>query len=185
MNGLLKFSIPIALGLIAIGGCKEEDNPTTSNTPPSEPAPTIQFSATNISQTSWSFVSASARYDSALGETTVETFDDSALTGKFSLRFKGDRPDTLIYDLTPASGGARNEVYSRFVPGYYGSTPTGVFELTGVASDSLYAEVIVTRFGVVGDTVAGTFTSRLKLAGVSPKFTILLVDGTFKVKRTQ
>jgi hypothetical protein len=185
MNVALKCLLSTAVGLIAIAGCKEDSNPAGSNTPPPEPVATVQFTTTNLSEPSWSFISASARYDSVAHQTTIETFDDSTLAGKFSLRFKGDQPDTLIYDLTPASGGARNEVYSRFVPGYYGSTPTGIFELTGVASDSLYAEVIVTRFGVVGDTVAGTFTSRLKLAGASPKFTILLIDGRFKVKRTQ
>jgi hypothetical protein len=185
MNVALKSFVSTAVCLIAIGGCKEEDNPSSPNTQPPEPVVTIQFSATNLTDPSWSFINASARYDSVLRETSIETFDDSTSAGKFLLRFKGDQPDTLIYDLTPASGGSRNEVYSRFVPGYYGSTPTGVFALTGIASDSLYAEVIVTRFGVVGDTVAGTFTSRLKLVGASPKFTILLHEGRFKVKRTQ
>ena len=185
MNFVRKVSITVAVGLIVIGGCKEEETPASPNTQPPDPVPTVQFSATNLSVSTWSFINTSAEYDSALGETTIESFDDSATAGKFLLRFKGDRPDTLEYDLTYPTGGNRNEVYNRFVPGYYGTTPTGVFELTGVASDSLVAEVIVTRFGAVGDTVAGTFTSKLKLVGTIPKFTILLVDGRFKVVRTK
>ncbi len=125
----------------------------------------------------------SAGYNLAGDITTIATFNDSTLYGKFFLQFMGDEVGRYVYRVYGGPSDS-NQVFIRFVPDYAGSQALGLFELTGLAADSLEAEVQVTHFGEIGGTVSGTFGARLKDIGPSGA-KVVLSGGTFTAPRVQ
>jgi hypothetical protein len=169
--------------MVVLAACKDETMVSDAPEPGNETyAAFLQFSTTGLTKPSWSYSSVIASYDPSTGVTTIETYDDSTMFGKFILSFTGGGPGKYRYAVT-GSPTDTNQVDIWFAPLYSG-TPTGVFELTGIPEDSLDATVSVNYFGGIGDSISGTMSASLKLAGSSPPFTAILYSGKFLVKRT-
>jgi len=168
---------------VALTACKNETMVSDAPEPGNETyVEFLQFSTTGLTRSSWSYSSVIAGYDPSTGITTIATHDDSTMFGKFILSFTGGEPGKYRYTVT-GSPTDTNQVDIWFAPLYSG-TPTGVFELTGLSADSLDATVFVNYFGGIGDSISGTMSASLKLAGSSPPFKPILYSGRFLVKRT-
>jgi len=166
---------------LAFASCEEEMTMTEDpgNTSYEE---SVDFLTAGLTQTSWTYSSIEATYDQAMNVTTLETRDDPAVYGKTIISFAGGAAGTYRYAIDGAPD--TNQVYIWFAPPYSG-VPGSVFELTGLATDSLEATVTVAYFGDVGDSVTGSMSASLKLVGSSPPFTMILHSGTFRVMRSQ
>jgi hypothetical protein len=125
-----------------------------------------------------------AGYDESTAITTIETAGDSLTKGKFVLRLHGGRTGLYQYSVRGSSADI-NEIDMRFVSQYQGSLPSSVFKLTGNPLDSLYAQVTISKFSVVGDSIIGIFGGQLKMVDPPMQFKIFVFNGEFKVQRLQ
>lgn len=165
---------------LVIAGCKKEEAVNNVGVPAFTQH--LSFSATGVSGSSRSYSRLSAGYNASTNETTIETLDDSTTAGKFILRFHGSTAGMYVYNVK-GSPSDIDQVYMRFVPGYTGGSPSGVFELTGSPADSLEAEVIVQHYGSVRDSITGDFSAFLRLTTPATDFKTLVHSGTFAVQR--
>ena len=187
MNALWRI-VWFAFIIMVVFGCRNDTSITTSGSGQSGQPPTftqrLSFSVTGLSGSLRMYTKFSAAYHLSTNETTIETLDDSSTAGKFYMRIRGGSAGSFRYEVTGSPADV-NQVYIRFVSSYNGSTPSAVFELTGVPEDSLEAVVNVQHFGTVRDSITGTLSAKLKLTSPAMKFTIILHSGTFSVQRLQ
>lgn len=171
-----------AASVLMTAGCRRNDLPVTSD---DEPVPlpgeqVLSFTWNGIpAQRQFSLVR--ARYDQTGNMTTIESFNDSTQSGKFVLQFIGDEPGRYVHRMYGGPSDS-DQVFIRFISRYVGSLPVGRFELTGITTDSLEAEVLVSRYGAIGDTISGTFNARLKEIG-SNDGKVTLSGGRFTALR--
>jgi len=177
--------------LLLASGCRKEESVTDGGTtvginPPPSFDQRLSFNWTGLPQNRV-YTKLRATYDQTNNWTTIETLDeDSTVDGKFLLQLRGGRTGTYQYSVTGSTSDT-NQIYIRFIPLYQGSTPVARFELTGSAGDSLEAEVDVTRFAAVRDTIMGSFSALLKRTGptTSPPVVVLIHAGEFVAQRQQ
>jgi hypothetical protein len=176
----------LAISLL-VNGCRRGVVPADETSKLSEPIQSFEqslsFSWTGTSQYR-RYSKIFAFYSGVSGQTIIETFDDSTTAGKLFVQIRGDKVGIFRYNVT-GSPTDTNQLNIRFVPAFNGSSPAARFELTGIATDSLEAEVVITYFGAARDSIVGTIAAVLKATTPIPGAKILLYDGRFKVQRQQ
>jgi hypothetical protein len=168
------------LAVLIVVGCRKDEAVNNVGIPGFTQH--LSFSATGVSGSSRTYSRISASYNSSTNETTIETLDDSTTAGKFILRFHGGTAGMYVYNVKGSPLDV-DQVYMRFVPSYTGTSPSGVFELTGVPDDSLEAEVIIQHYGTVRDSITGEFSAFLRLTAPVVDFKTLVHSGSFTVRR--
>lgn len=183
-------AVLVGISLATISGCREEVPLSSNNvqeSPPPVPAPFQQrlaFSTTGLQTSSRLYTNIHAGYDENTATTTIETGGDSLTSGKFVMRLHGGRTGLYRYSVRGTAGDI-DEIDMRFVSQYEGSLPLGVFALTGNPFDSLDAQVTISKFGGVGDSIIGYFGGQLKMVDPPMQFKIFLFNGEFKVQRLE